>query len=76
LLSLLAENIRNPLKKAYATMMRANMSLKKLSELPWGGDGSAWSHAFSEARRSIGTAKLEIENAREGLLSDLGHDQE
>jgi hypothetical protein len=74
LLSLLGDDVRNPLKRVYATMMRANMSLQKIAAIPWGGAGSAWHHAFSEAQRSIGIAKTEIETAREALLRELGHD--
>lgn len=73
LLSLLADDVRDALKRVYATMMRANMSLKKMAEMPWGGSGSAWHHAFSESQRSIGIAKSEIKAARDEIMCELGH---
>ena len=39
--SLLPDPVRNPISEAYATLMRANMSLQKMAAMPWGGSGSA-----------------------------------
>ena len=74
LLSLLPDEVREPLKKVYATMMRANMSLKKMAEIPWGGQ--AWQHAFGEATRSIVAATSEIQIVRDALRRELGHEIE
>jgi hypothetical protein len=71
--SLLPDSIRNPIAVAYATLMRANMSLQKMATMPWGGSGSAWDHAYSFAQKAIACAREEIPAARVALLGHLGH---
>jgi HNH endonuclease len=71
--SLLPDAVRGPIAGVYATLMRANMSLKKMATMPWGGDGSAWHHAYSSAHKAITCAQSEIPAARRVLLDHLGH---
>ncbi len=71
--SLLPDSIRSPIAAAYATMMRANMSLHKMAAMPWGGSTSAWHHACSFALKAITCAQAEILAARAALLAHLGH---
>jgi hypothetical protein len=72
--SLLPDAVRNPLSAAYATILLANMSLKKMSTMPWAGEGSAWHHAYSCAQTAIGDAQHQIQTARDTLLCHLSND--
>lgn len=66
--SLLPDSVRSPIAAAYATLMRANMSLQKMATMPWGGSGSAWHHAYSFAQKAIIRARSAIPAARATLL--------
>ena len=73
--SLLSDSVRNPISTAYATLLRANMYLQKMSTMPWGGSGSAWHHAYSFTQKAIVCAKTEVPAARHALLGHLGHSE-
>ena len=76
LFSLLPDSVRNQISAAYATLMRANMYLGKMSTMPWGGSGSAWHHAYTFAQKAIACAQEEVPIAREALLKHLKHSQD
>ncbi len=56
--------------------MLANMHLKKMAAMPWGGGGSAWSHAHENALTAIKRSQTEIPTAYSNLLDHLGHRKE
>ncbi len=74
--SLLPDQVRKPISKTYATLMRANMYLNKMAAMPWGGSGSAWHQAYSFAKKAIERSQDEIPTAHETLLAYLGHVKE
>jgi hypothetical protein len=76
LFSLLPDQVRGPISTTYATLMRANMSLKKMATMPWGGNGSAWHHAYSNAMKSIERAQTQIPMALKALLKHLSHEDD
>ena len=76
LFSLLPDEVRKPISATYATLMRANMHLKKMATMPWGGSGSAWHHAYTFAVKTIERSQTEIPKAYETLLTHLGHTKE
>lgn len=76
LFSLLPDQVRRPISTTYATLMRANMYLKKMATMPWGASGSAWHHAYTFAIKAIERSQTEIPKAHETLLSHLGHTKE
>jgi hypothetical protein len=76
LFSLLPDQVRKPISETYATLMRANMYLKKMSAMPWGGTGSAWHQAYTFAKKAIERSQAEIPVAHETLMSHLGHTKE
>jgi len=76
LFSLLPDQVRKPISSTYATLMRANMHLKKMATMPWGGNSSAWHHAYSSAVKDIERSQIEIPKAYDTLLAHLGHTKE
>jgi hypothetical protein len=76
LLSLLPDQVRNPISATYATLMRANMYIKKMATIPWGGTGSAWHQAYTFAMKAIERSQTEIPKAHAILLAHLGHEKE
>jgi len=76
LFSLLPDQVRRPISATYATLMRANMHLRKMTTMPWGGSGSAWYHAYTDAVKAIERSQTEIPKAYETLLAHLGHTKE
>jgi hypothetical protein len=74
--SLLPNEVRKPISTTYATLMRANMHLKKMATLPWGGGSSPWYVAHENARTAIYQAKAEIQGAYNALLMHLRHEEE
>jgi hypothetical protein len=76
LFSLLPDQVRRPISATYATMMRANMHLRKMATMPWGGGGSAWGHAYTDAVKAIERSQTEIHEAYAELLAHLGHTNE
>jgi hypothetical protein len=76
LFSLLPDQVRKPISTTYATLMRANMYLKKMTTLPWGGTGSAWHQAYTFAKKAIEHSQDEIPTVRATLMAHLGHTKE
>ncbi len=74
--SLLPDQVRRMISATYATLMLANMHLQKMATLPWGGGGSAWSHAHDNAMTAIKRSQNEIPAAYCALLEHLGHQKE
>lgn len=74
--SLLPDQVRKPISTTYATLMRANMYLKKMAAIPWGGTGSAWHQAYTFARKAIERSQAEIPTAHKTLMAYLGHSKE
>ena len=72
--SLLPDQVRKPISTTYATLMRANMYLKKMAAIPWGG--SAWHQAYTFAKKSIERSQAEIPTAHKTLMAHLGHSKE
>jgi hypothetical protein len=56
--------------------MRANMYLKKMAAMPWGGSGSGWHHAYTFAKKAIERSQAEIPIAHKTLIMHLGHTSE
>ena len=75
LFSLLPDQVRIPISSTYVLLMRANISLKKMSIMPWGGSGSAWHHAFMDAKEMIETSQPVIQKALDALLQHLKHEE-
>lgn len=69
--SLLPDEVRKPISSTYTTLMRANMYLKKMATIPWGG--SSWHQAHSFAMKAITRSQTEIPAAYDALLEHLGH---
>ncbi len=72
--SLLPDQVRIPISSTYATLMRANMSLNKMARMPWGGSGSAWHHAYMDAKKTIEGSQPKIPEALDALLAHLKHE--
>jgi len=76
LFSLLPDKVRGPISSTYATLMRANMSLNKMAIMPWGGSGSAWHHAYADAKKTIERSQVQIPEALNALLKHLSHKED
>jgi len=76
LFSLLPDQVRKPISSTYATLMRANMSLKKMAIMPWGGSGSAWHHAYMDSIKTMKCSQAQIIAALHALLAHLSHKEE
>jgi len=74
LFSLLPDQVRMPISSTYTTLMRANMSLNKMSRMPWGGSGSPWHHAYMDAKKTIEGSQPKIPEALDALLAHLKHE--
>lgn len=76
LFSLLPDQVRGPISSTYATLMCANMSLNKMAIMPWGGSGSAWHHAYMDAKKIIERSQTQIPEALDALLAHLSHKED